>query len=312
MVDRVANSSVWRGRSQRRFQRGFTLLEIVLSLALAVLLIALVNMAVGIFLRTSQASRYQVDEAELAGNLLSQIAADLRSAVIRAATDTEAVEQLAAIMSADELSQRELDDLAQGTGNQSSSDDEVSEPSESKPASPGLYGDAYQLQVDVGRFPALAELMATGTGAAPPAGIQTVSYFVVQPGESAGGLSAAAAPIASGEGGLVRRALDRAVANWAAASGDFERLERSQRRLASHVTGIEFRYYDGTEWCPSWDSEERQGLPLAVEVTLSMMPQSTPAGEDAQPLVFRLLVDLPAARANKLVPAGTQEQQESE
>jgi general secretion pathway protein J len=38
--------------------------------------------------------------------------------------------------------------------------------------------------------------------------------------------------------------------------------------LAEEIDGLNFRYYDGEEWVDDWDSEEKGGLPKAIEVVL--------------------------------------------
>lgn len=41
---------------------------------------------------------------------------------------------------------------------------------------------------------------------------------------------------------------------------------------APEVVGCLFRYYDGSQWLDGWNSLERKGLPVAIEITLKMMP----------------------------------------
>jgi hypothetical protein len=54
--------------------------------------------------------------------------------------------------------------------------------------------------------------------------------------------------------------------------------EQLQRNLddatmwAPEVVECRFRYYDGKRWSTSWNSLQRKGLPVAVEVTLELMP----------------------------------------
>jgi hypothetical protein len=53
--------------------------------------------------------------------------------------------------------------------------------------------------------------------------------------------------------------------------GDSEGIgskDRGVYELADGVWGIDFRYFDGSEWVEDWNSGERQGLPRAVEVKL--------------------------------------------
>lgn len=47
--------------------------------------------------------------------------------------------------------------------------------------------------------------------------------------------------------------------------------DRGVHQLAAGVWGIDFRYFDGTEWVEEWNSDEQEKLPRAVEVKLILM-----------------------------------------
>jgi hypothetical protein len=80
--------------------------------------------------------------------------------------------------------------------------------------------------------------------------------------------------------------------------------------IAPEVAAIQFLYYDGVEWVQEWDSIERGGLPLAVEIAVAMWPADareqdanslqTPlnfvASEQSEWLIYRQLVHLPMAQ----------------
>lgn len=59
----------------------YTLLEIILALALTTIILGLVAMAIHVHLRVAEVSRGQVEEAQLARALLQRIAGDLRNAI---------------------------------------------------------------------------------------------------------------------------------------------------------------------------------------------------------------------------------------
>ena len=40
--------------------------------------------------------------------------------------------------------------------------------------------------------------------------------------------------------------------------------------LVDYVAGLNIRYFDGDDWVDAWDMEEEEGLPSAVELTLSI------------------------------------------
>ena len=60
-------------------------------------------------------------------------------------------------------------------------------------------------------------------------------------------------------------AAQQAARNYA---NDQLQLEMS----APEVVGCWFRYYDGSQWQDNWNSLERKGLPVAIEITLKLMP----------------------------------------
>ncbi|MBL9081394.1 MAG: prepilin-type N-terminal cleavage/methylation domain-containing protein [Planctomycetales bacterium] len=68
-------------------RRGYTLLEVLLVLAITTVLIAAVGSAINIYLRSVEAGRAEVEQAQLARALLRRIADDLRSAVPIAPAD---------------------------------------------------------------------------------------------------------------------------------------------------------------------------------------------------------------------------------
>ena len=139
---------------------------------------------------------------------------------------------------------------------------------------PGIYGSENELQIDVSRLPRLDQLQAilspdTTTTAALTqdtlSDVKTVLYFLA--GSASGGSSAPA----SGTGtGLYRREMDRAVASFSSSQGQPLEDTSNQEPLAAEVTNIEFQYYDGNEWVSDWDSTENNGLPMAVEISITI------------------------------------------
>jgi len=183
---------------------------------------------------------------------------------------------------------------------------------------PGVFGNQYELQIDISRLPRIDELTMTAastdgsTVSEMPSDLKTIAYYVrvseAQPGT---GFSGATAGSALGREmrrpGLVRRQLDRAVTMYASQNGRTTDLQSKEHLVAPEVVGVEFRYFDGTQWLTSWDSIEQKRLPTAVEVIVAIQPggeqfagsnagQNGSATSTVQPLLFRELVRLPAAR----------------
>jgi len=417
----------------RRRAAGFTLLEVILSLVLAVVLISLIGIAIRTYLRAADASRLEVQEAQVARNVLNLIAKDLKSSVLYDPMDVsdlvglmgpdisdileklESVEGLEGIsdlsgegagdagsgapstlpssggsfggIDPDNISEQDvrrlldsidpqnppsLDELREmleggsittggsgGSSDEDESDDEEGDPtsiadatgsddassagtdeeggaddgianSELPPSQPGLFGNRFELMVDASRLPRLDEYThlysSTDTvSGVRPSDVKSIAYYVVPP------VAGPAGDSQSG-GGLARRSLDRAVTRWQAENGTLGTLAGAARILAPEVVALEFRYFDGVEWFTEWDSLEREGLPMAVEVAVAIARQTdddTTFDVDHEPpslfdrtaeseppyRVYRRLVRLPVAQATDeatLLEEELLEQEESE
>jgi hypothetical protein len=183
------------------------------------------------------------------------------------------------------------------------------------PPVPGLFGNQFQLQVDVSRLPRVEDYQRYLTPDAAtavvdiPSDVKTVTYFVQSmPAGSVAAESQSLAdlsdPTANGTG-LIRRVLDRSVTLWAMSNGNYTGLQNSGEVVAPEVAAIEFQYFDGTEWLMEWDSEVEKKLPIAVLVIVALRPPGSEVIADA-PLsnltpdtagnlhLYRMLVHLPA------------------
>lgn len=173
----------------------------------------------------------------------------------------------------------------------------------------GLYGSVNELRFDISRLPRVDQyqsLMTAGEMGATdiPSDIKTVVYFVQGEGSLTSGNPE---PTTTGRGkGLMRAELDRAVSSWAEMNGDIDSAYSGAKLLAEEVTGLEFQYFDGATWTPDWNSDEMGGLPVAVEVLLTMQPFSALTQEEIDALAdssevateeqtYRLVVRLPTA-----------------
>lgn len=138
---------------------------------------------------------------------------------------------------------------------------------------PGVYGSAYEINVDISRLPRVDEydvMIQNGEGAIAdiPSDVKTVAYYVT--GGASGGTSPGGPLSSDAEGGLVRRAVDRAVTRYAYDAGGTAALDDSAAVLAPEVTEIAFEYFDGSEWSDYWDMAEQGAPPVAVRVTITV------------------------------------------
>ena len=182
------------------------------------------------------------------------------------------------------------------------------------PPVPGLYGNQYELQIDISRLPRVDELQRmnsnslTNTLQDIPSDVKTVAYYCVGNGlvNSSGVVNPRTGKT---ETGLVRRVMDRAVTLYASDSGNLQGLQQAAEVIAPEVASIEFQYYDGTEWLTEWDSDEMGCLPTAVRITLLLAERAEtdttsrasnatlPTLATASPdQIYSLMVRLPTAK----------------
>jgi type II secretory pathway pseudopilin PulG len=201
----------------------------------------------------------------------------------------------------------------------------------------GLYGTATQLQFDISRLPRVDQYQALssadGSAVEIPSDIKTIVYFL-QSEESA---AASSSPLAgAGAGveastssigrGLLRAESDRAVSAWGEMNGSTQSIYGGAKMLAPEVTSLEFQYFDGTGWVPEWNSDEMGGLPVAIEVLLTIAPPTSASAADPTlaPLgasatgessgkVYRMVVHLPVGGVSPATeePAETTESTET-
>jgi hypothetical protein len=266
-------------------RRGFTLLEIVLALSLAVVVFGLVGMAIDIYLRVADTSRKEVEEAQLARALLQRIAEDVRNAV-PFSPGTSSGGSSSGVSSAGGSSEASSGSSSSGT-----------------PSFGGIYGNSQQLQVEISRLPrgdragAAAANGDSGSSAGQGSDLRTVTYGIAGL-DTLSDLNSAAT--SGPRGGLMRCELDSASFNFLAQQGDAGSQDHATEMLAPEVEGIEFTYLDGGTELEEWDSQTQGKLPTAVRITLALRraPRRSALAvasstEESPPQLYDLLVYLP-------------------
>jgi len=296
---------------------GFTLLELLLALALTGLVLFVISMAVDLNMRAFHKRRSSIEQAQLARTLLRIIADDIRGSVAYYEQDLSGVEKL-------------LTDAATGAAGSAAAaagvPAEITDPlleeestnttdlaaGETVPARPGIYGNQYELQIDVSHLPRIEDyqrLLAVDPAAALadlPSDVKTVTYFVQALGPASAAETAGPAPAlgVSAEGsGLVRREMDRCVTQWALQNANVIGMQQSGDVIAPEVVGLELSYFDGYQWRLEWDSEAEGTLPVAIQIVLVMKPPADPTTA-ADPTVldettlryYRSVVRIPTGR----------------
>jgi hypothetical protein len=164
----------------------FTLFEVIIAITLSVTLLALIGTTINLFLTRIDASRNEVEEAQLARSVLTMIANDIRGTTIYKPQDTSSLTALAVITAAFDVDSIDKPKTAGGTssasgasttqtakktsssGSSSSGSSGSSSNSSSSGASDslqlGLNGTPTEVYIDVSRLPNMEELFGSATG----------------------------------------------------------------------------------------------------------------------------------------------------
>lgn len=318
-------------------RRGFTLLEVLLTLAMSVVLMMLIGSAIKFYADDLNVRNMEVREVQVAAAVLQMIEDDMRATLHGEPIDTAALATMLTSAAGDAASGGGGGGGGGATGGEDLSsagiESETMETETTESAdlatgaavlqSPGLIGNQFQVQIDVSRLPRLEEYMMLMDGTTSdvddiPSDIKTVTYFVQNAGMIGGvadvltQMNEQTAGATSGVGGLVRRSLDRFATANAVNNGGLATLNMTGDLLASEVVGIEFSYWDGLIWQLQWNSDEMGELPLAIQIQLSVVdsPEAAAMLSDpvasttaVQPRMFTHVVRLPLAR-----PVDTEEE----
>jgi prepilin-type N-terminal cleavage/methylation domain-containing protein len=278
-------------RARRGARRGFTLLELLLALGLAVVLMSLVGFSLSATMRATNAGRDDVHHAQIARAILRRIASDVRGAVWYKPVDMSSMLPAAAATGGGGAGGAGAGGAgagatggaggaaggagaAAGSGESEGTDALSSQVTtdETAPPLPGLHGGANWVEADVSRLPAPeGYAFMGGAGALPDVDseIKTVAYWV--------------------DGGLCRREMDWAVTQFANSNGAMADLQSQIEPLAVEVLDLQFRYFDGSQWLTEWSSTDLGGVPVAIEISIALADPRV-AGET---IWHTLLVDLP-------------------
>ncbi len=307
--------SRWARQPAKR--SGFSLLEVILTMAMSVVLMGLISWAFQFYTRDMNGAHLEIQQAQLASAILQMIEDDLRATLHPEPVDMSALESvLAAQGGAEQAGGEEDADLsAAGITEPEFTETELETPDLTTGTAilqtPGLIGNQNQIQIDVSRLPRLEEYTqmldqdATNIDDV-PSDVKTVTYFVQAPGAGVVDPLDAIDTTSSNSvneftGGLVRRALDRNVTQYASEIGNLNQLALSGQLLAPEVTSLQFQYWDGITWQLEWSSDEFEELPLAIRIDLSLAdPSALAAGgslDDENAIrTFSHIVRLPMAK----------------
>lgn len=281
----------------------------MLALGLTTVILLAVSMTIDLHLRSFESRRNYLEQSQLAREILNIISNDIRGVVQNYEQDLSTLDSLvsktveSALGGLPEAAGGMEGESGSGSGESGSSLDTSSVEdllagdeslnttdlgaAVTFPTTPGLYGNQFELQLDVSRLPRFDEyqkMMSDPTeGLADiPSDVKTVTYYVTNQQSAAAvsdveslatDISTSTDPSVVGRG-LVRRQLDRAVAQYAQLNGMLTAAQSAGDVIAPEVVSIEFQYFDGVEWRIEWDTETDEGLPLAIQIQLVMDSRS--------------------------------------
>ena len=228
-------------------RRGFTLIELVLAIALSIALVALLGMAIDLHLVRLDSSRTSIEQAQIARAIFDRITADLRGTTTAPAQDMSELQNLA-----DSAAQFDVDEVDSGEEDET----QATTTAATNQVPTGLNGLIDSLTIDTRQL--TQSLVTPAEGAAPVARID-VGWTQIGYGMS----------LVPASPGLVRTVTPCDVVRWRAEQAVEAPVAEP---MASEVRAIQFRYWNGTELLEVWDMAEQQALPAAVEVRIELAP----------------------------------------
>ena len=301
------------------FRAGYTLLEVLLALALSVIVFSALASATRLHLVSLTKQKVVIERKQIARSVLNMIGNDLRAGIQYKAADYSGLENLVKtqelmiageLPTGDELSASEASSVAEDDSEDESEDEGAEEDSqviveEEVSFRPTLIGSESVVMIDISRLPRLDQynplIASADTLAQSPSDVKSLAYFV---SESEGGMEQEIEFDKAAPGGLYRREIDRAVAAY---MGDYQMLDSPDQYtqlVAPEVAQISFRYFDGIDWLTEWDSAEMGGFPSAIETSIVIDPSRSSfnnttysyGGFDQTTMeMYRSVVHLPAA-----------------
>ncbi|MEZ6057859.1 MAG: prepilin-type N-terminal cleavage/methylation domain-containing protein [Planctomycetaceae bacterium] len=265
---------------------GFTLLELLIALALSVLLMSGIYGAISMYLSVTQSDESDIDRSRVARAILRDLSIDLQSVVFRVEEPVEEGADDGSIAATGTASEQALAE-DEAAANEAASGGTIGgtitvSPEEAYTSqSIGLTGDETKLVLHVSR-----PLRGAAYTAVPFAydvrtrtsDLISVSYFLADPNEI--GLAGAVGQLSSrlqtsniasqGIQGLARLVGDRMAIDYADSESDVDTLAAASQVIAPEVIGLRFQYFDGIDWQETWDSTEMGRLPNAVSIELGM------------------------------------------
>lgn len=275
----------------RTSRNGYTLLEVLLALSIALLLLGGLYVSMDVQIRLAQAGRERIEESALARAILTKIGADVSAALtpIRASAAATGAGGVAASSSP-----------TSSTSTGSTTAPDTSDPTTGTtnltvvtPFNGGIQGAIDQLVLFTHKVPGTGRLTPE-MESAPNGGsdIRRVTYWLVP------------------DAGLARQVITRLSAEDEGTQLPPDVNDPQSFVIAKEVVGLEFQYFDGTAWTENWDGTTVGadgatpiGPPRAVAIILKV---ASPQNRE-RVKAFRHVVAIQSANAQPTTSTTTAE-----
>lgn len=291
-------------------RRGFSLLEVMLSLTLAIVLLGAVYSAMNQSWRLTASGREEMAKSQLARALLRKISLDIRAVMFVAPPpSTGETEDAASSTTGSSTASTTGSTNTGSTGSAGTSGsagsatttgattgtaatDSTTE-TEPSPKSIGIRGTMTQMELHISRARRdlnFATNVDGNTIETRASDLLAVTYSLALPGS--GSTTGA---------GLIRTEGDRLIVQSVEEQGGQATQASRSQALAPEVAAISFRYFDGVAWYEQWDSQESGYLPRAIEVIIGFKPPESSGGPLNNVVVsssvnqYRTLIIVPVA-----------------
>lgn len=285
----------WPARKTQSARSGFTLLEVVISLALLMFLVSLIYTALNSYWDLSSRGRDQIQRSQVTRALFDKIGLDLRSVVFVPREEEEETDEDEGAVAAT------MDTML------SSVDTDLA----FEEAATGLVGNATSLLLHVSRPRIGAQYvdLASAMDATQQTSDEQLVLYVlaVQGGPGMSGTIGSALDdefeSRTDIRGLARVTGDALQMQSSDLAIDTNLLAENAKLWANEIVSIEFAYYENGEVYDVWDSREYNRLPQAVEIRLGLRKDQREFSDnfratssmDAPAKVVRKVIALPLA-----------------
>lgn len=256
-----------------RKRRGFTLLEVMLSLTLAIILLGAIYAAIEQSWRLTASGRHEMARSQVTRALIKRIAQDVRAVMFVPPPPSDGeTDETASTTGTSTAGSASTGTNTTGTATGTTTDTTTTGMTETEPSakSIGIRGDATRIELHISRSRRDLNFAANVDGnnvETRTSDLQAVTYSLALGGSGS-----------TGGSGLIRSEGDRLIVQAIESDGGDALTASRSEPLAPEVSSLAFRYFDGAAWYTVWDSTENGYLPRAIEVSIGFTPVGTRGG----------------------------------